>query len=290
MSAPGEAAAARTAESIEAWALAYVAADTWEAKLAPPPLPEAFAPGFEAVRVARPGRGPGFELAAHGEKSTGKSALSSEARRVRLMHTFLHHELQAAELFAWALCAFPDAPERLRRGLVGVLQDELRHMELYRGWLAERGVRPGDLPVRDWFWERVPQAVRIEQFLATMGLGFEGANLDHASRFAERFARAGDLRGAEIQRQVAAEEVPHVRFALTWFRALSPAIARGTPLFEAFAAALPAPLSPVLMKGPALALALRRRAGLDDAFLTALAAVPLVGAEAGPAASAPTRA
>lgn len=265
--------------TVEAWAMAYLAADDWATKLAPPPIPDTFDAAFCPRRDLRPGRGSGFLIAEHGVKSTGKSKLNSGARRAGLMHTFLHHELQAAELFAWALCAFPGAPQPLRRGLVGILGDELRHMNLYRGWLERSGVAVGSLPVRDWFWERIPTVERVDQFLATMGLGFEGANLDHAARFAERFERAGDREGAEIQRHVGAEEIPHVRFALTWFRELSPLVRAGVPLFEAFVESLPEPLSPVVMKGPTLAHEPRRRAGLPPEFIAALEAIPPIRAQ-----------
>lgn len=251
------------------WAVDYVRATTWEEKLAPPEIPSVF--GEEPERPpASPGRGESFVITEHGEKSTGKSALRSPERRARLIHTFLHHELQAAELMAWAVVRFHDAPAALRRGLLGVLGDEIRHMRLYAGYLRARGFEPGAFPVRDWFWQRVPSCPDVASFLATMGLGFEGANLDHASRFAERFREAGDEEGAEIEEQIAREEVPHVRFALTWFVRLSPRIARGEPLFDAWRASLPAPLSPILMRGAPPARALRERAGLDDGFIDAL--------------------
>jgi uncharacterized ferritin-like protein (DUF455 family) len=188
------------------------------------------------------------------------------------MHTFLHHELQAAELMAWALLAFPEAPTELRRGLVRVIGDEIRHMGMYASYLRDRGFEPGCFPVRDWFWERLPSVPSIEAFLATLGLGFEGANLDHAMRFAARFRSAGDEEAARIEERVGLEEIPHVRFALRWFVELTPQIRddRGRSLFDAWCASLPAPLSPIVMRGAPLARNLRRRAGLDDAFVDAL--------------------
>ncbi len=256
--------------TIERWARDYILTDSWEAKLAPPPVPSGF--GDETIEPpARPGRGASFAVASHGEKSTGKSALKSAERRARLVHTFLHHELQAAELMAWAILRFADAPQALRRGILGVLGDEVRHMNLYAGYLRARGYRPGSFPVRDWFWERLPACPDVVSFLATMGLGLEGANLDHASRFAERFREAGDEEGAALEELIAREEVSHVRFALTWFARLSPRVARGEPLFDAWRASLPPPLSPILMRGEPLSRALRERAGLDATFVDALA-------------------
>ena len=39
-------------------------------------------------------------------------------------HALANHELQAVELFAWALLAFPEAPADFRRGLLHILTDE----------------------------------------------------------------------------------------------------------------------------------------------------------------------
>lgn len=255
--------------SIERWALAYITASDWPTKLSPRPAPVTF--GDEAIAPpARPGRGPDFVIASRGEKSTGKSALLSQERRARLVHSFLHHELQAAELMGWAILRFPEAPRALKRGLVKILLDEVRHMNLYAAYLRARGYEPGAFPVRDWFWERVPTCSDLPAFLATLGLGLEGANLDHASRFATRFREAGDEEGARIEERVAREEVPHVRFALRWFVRLSPRVGAGEPLFDAWRASLPEPLSPILMRGNPLAHDLRTRAGQGGAFLEAL--------------------
>src|SRR5678815_2871394 len=128
-----------------------------------------------------------------------------------------HHELQAAELMAWAVLAFPRTPPPFRRGLLKILGDELRHMQAYGPYLEALGFRYGDFPVRDWFWERVPRSPTAAHFVAVLGLGFEGGNLDHAERFAERFAAIDDPIGAALLRTVGDEEIGHVRFAVRWF-------------------------------------------------------------------------
>jgi uncharacterized ferritin-like protein (DUF455 family) len=165
----------------------------------------------------------------------------------------------------WAILAFPDAPERFRHGLLALCLDELRHLRMYRGYLSARGMRFGELPLRDWFWTRVPQVKRPEEFVAVMGIGLEGGNLDHADRFATWFRDVGDREGAAILETVCAEEVRHVRFAARWFRDFT-----GGLDFEAWRARLPAPLTPTMMRGHELNRRDRGRSGLSEAFLDRL--------------------
>ncbi|MEZ4445785.1 MAG: DUF455 family protein [Polyangiaceae bacterium] len=214
--------------------------------------------------VERPGRPPELVVSDKGARSR---SLKRPENRASLVHTFLHHELQAAELMCWAALRFADAPAAFRRGLVAIAADEVRHMIMYRDYLEGLGVAFGDLPVRDWFWERVPTCPTPAHFVATLGLGFEGGNLDHTLRFAARFREAGDEAGARLQETVGREEVAHVRFALKWFRHFT-----GQVDFDDWVGHLPAPLSPAVMRGRRLDLESRQKAGQDSAFLDRLAA------------------
>jgi hypothetical protein len=117
--------------------------------------------------------------------------------------------------------------------------------------------------VRDWFWERVPSAPTAAHFVAVLGIGFEGGNLDHARRFAGRFRAAGD-EGARLQEIVGAEE--DVRFAAHWFRRSGPAHVR------ALDRDAPPPLTPIVMRGDPVQRDARARAGLSPEFIEALAA------------------
>jgi uncharacterized ferritin-like protein (DUF455 family) len=242
-------------ETLEAWALAYVTTDDLEAKVAPTIPPEAtLAPEARATLgppPARPGRPPELLAARKAAKTPGKDALREPSKRAQILHTFFHHELQAAELFAWAILAYPDADSGFRRGVARLLLDEARHMRLYRDRIRALGY---DIA-----------------FVATLGLGFEGGNLDHAARFAERFAAVGDEESAALQRRVAQEEEPHVRFALRWFEKFT-----GAVTYEGFAHHLPPPLTPGLMRGKRLETEARLRAGFPAPFLEELAACPLV--------------
>ena len=79
-------------------------------------------------RLVAPGRPAELHLVTKAPKTRG---LSTTNGRARALHTFLHHELQAAELMAWAVLAFPDTPREFRAGLVRIALDEVRHMGLY---------------------------------------------------------------------------------------------------------------------------------------------------------------
>jgi uncharacterized ferritin-like protein (DUF455 family) len=168
---------------------------------------------------------------------------------------------------AWAILAFPETPPAFRRGLLGVLMDEVRHMQTYAAYLSEAGAPFGGEPVRDWFWERVPGVQEAAGFVAVMSLGLEGGNLDHAERFARRFREAGDEDGARMLEVVGEEEIRHVRLGVHWFREFT-----GGLDFGAWRRALPAPLTPTVMRGRPMNRASRALAGLPPEFLAALEA------------------
>jgi len=184
---------------------------------------------------------------------------------VRLLATLHHHELQAAELFAWALLAFPAAPRRFRRGLIALAREELAHAALYRARLQAHGADVTDQPVRDWFWERVPTCPDPTAFVALVGLGLEGGNLEHAARLARGFESGGDPTTAAVCRRVARDEEAHVRLAARWFRRFT-----GGLEFDRWREALPSPLTPTVLAGTPIDRDARARAGLDPRFLDQL--------------------
>lgn len=255
-------------QTIERWARDLIVADRLEDKLAPPPLPTAWEPD-PAPRDLRPGRPPELVPIGRPPKTPRPGALRDPRRRAQLLHTFFHHELQAAELMAWALLRFVEAPREFRRGLARIARDEIRHANLYADHLRRLGYPVGSFGVRDWFWQRVGAAAHPADFVALLGIGFEGANLDHAARFAELFEAAGDPEAAAIQRRIGEEEVPHVRFAIRWFETWV-----GPLELAAWMDRLPPPLTPIVMRGRPLSRAPRRRAGMPERFLDALEAYP----------------
>jgi uncharacterized ferritin-like protein (DUF455 family) len=253
--------------TVERWALELIETRDLTRKLDPLPPPDTWERQPVPRRELQPGRPPELRVVTRAEKTPRPGALVHTRQRARLLHAFFHHELQATELFAWAILAFPEAPRELRAGFAKLLLDEARHARLYAGEVERLGFAVGAFPVRDWFWQRVPACRTPAQFLAVMGLGLEAANLDHAAVWAERLRAAGDERAARVQELVGREEEAHVRFGATWYARLT-----GGLDFESWRADLPAPLSPTLFRGLPLERGARGRAGLDAEFLDALEA------------------
>lgn len=268
--------------SAAAWCLALLRAERLEGKLEPPPPPDLDRPGaLEAEapprRLAGPARPPDWVLLDKAEKRPSAGALRRPEPRARLLHTCLHHELQAAELFAWAFLCFPETPREFRAGLLRLAREELEHAGLYRLRLRALGFEFGAFGMRDWFWQRARGCRTPLEFVALMGLGLEGGNLEHGARLCQQFRAAGDEDSARVFERIQREEIGHVAFGRLWFERFV-----GAPLeFEAWRRALPPPLSPALLKGRPLNRAARRQAGLSAPFLDALEAVPPVDGRAG---------
>ena len=248
--------------TVERWAWDYVVGTELSSKLEPKSPPVLWEERAPSRRIVAPGRPSELHVAGKASKTRG---LSSDTARARVLHTFFHHELQAAELMLWALLAFPDTPREFRQGLVRIALDEVRHMGMYAAELARLGHRVGDFPVRDWFWLRVPTCADPASFVAVMGLGLESANLEHTASYAARFRAVGDEAGARVQELIGREEVAHARFGARWFSTFT-----GGLDFATWSRALPWPLTPMLMRGRPLQRDARVAAGFPERFLDEL--------------------
>jgi uncharacterized ferritin-like protein (DUF455 family) len=254
------------AGTVEAWAYDYVTSTDLQHKLEPGVPPKIWQLNPTALRLLSPGRPRELQQEA---RVRPPRSLESPRARAKLLHTFFHHELQAAELMCWALLAFAETDLAFRRGLLKICLDEVRHMRLYQRHIQKLGFALGDFPTRDWFWKRVPSCAQPLQFVAMMGMGLEAANLEHAQDFAQRFKAAGDTEGAQVQLRVGKEEIPHVKFAVRWFRRFAARL--GNPVtFEDWCKALPEPLTPLMMRGLPLNRTARSQAGMSQEFLNQL--------------------
>ena len=255
--------------TLERWAWDYVVSSDAALKLAPPCLPPEAELEWEARapirRLSAPGRPQTWHVLSRHARTPSAASLVSSRNRAKLALIFAHHEVQAAELMAWAILAFPETPREFKSGLARLVIDEARHARAYVAHARTLGMQLGEHPVRDWFWQRVGSVSQPAQFVALLGLGFEGANLDHAARYAALFRSVGDEAGARLQEAIALEERAHVRFAAHWFETFSGALD-----FETWIAHLPPPLSPLVLRGVPFERAARIDSGMPPQFVDAL--------------------
>ncbi|HTF86883.1 MAG TPA: DUF455 family protein [Planctomycetota bacterium] len=255
--------------TLERWAWDYVVSTDAATKLDPvaPDLGAEACFEVDAAerRLSAPGRPPAWQVVSRHARTPSAASLGNPKNRAKLVLTFAHHEVQAAELMAWAILAFPTTPREFRAGLARLVVDEARHARAYVAHARTLGMELGDHPVRDWFWERVGSVRAPAQFVALLGLGFEAANLDHSARYAALFRAAGDEAGARLQEAIGAEERLHVRFAARWFEHFAGALD-----FETWLAHLPRPLTPMVLRGKPYERGARLASGLPADFVDAL--------------------
>ena len=228
-------------------------------------------PGAAIIAPAAPGR-PAvlqFKPPGTGGKSEfpGLHQLEKKSERGKLLHFFANHELLATELMALVLLKFPAAPAAFRRGLLQTLKDEQEHTRLYLERMQACGVEFGELPVSGYFWRCVSPMENPIDYVASLCLTFEQANLDFARHFARSFATVGDADTAKLLEKIYHDEIGHVAYGLKWFRRWKNP---GESDWEAFCRTLKFPLSPQRAKGFLLNVAGRRAAGLDAHFIAEL--------------------
>ncbi len=227
-------------------------------------------PGSALATPAAPGRPKELQFKVTGEArdsfpSTRK--LEDETERGKLLHFFANHELLATELMALVLLKFPDAPAAFRKGVYQTLRDEQEHTQLYLHRMKQCGVHFGELPVSGYFWRSVSVMENPMDYVSSLCLTFEQANLDFARHFAQGFATVGDDATAKLLDKIYRDEIGHVAYGLKWFRRWKNP---GESDWEAFCRQLKFPLSPQRAKGITLNVEGRRAAGLDAQFIAEL--------------------
>jgi uncharacterized ferritin-like protein (DUF455 family) len=237
-------------------------------KLAPPAGPLTDERPGPAWRAAGPGRPPGLRMDDLAKLEVPSiEGMPDPAQRPRILHALANHELQAVELFAWALLAFPAAPPEFRRGLLKILQDEQRHTRMYIARVEDNGARFGEFPVSFYFWHKVPEIDSPLAFICAMSLTFENANLDHTVDYGKAARRARDAKTAAVIEQVHRDEIEHVRFGWTWLQRWKD---QDESAWEAWNRNLAWPLRPVRARGASFHRAGREAAGLDPDFIRRL--------------------
>jgi uncharacterized ferritin-like protein (DUF455 family) len=227
-------------------------------------------PGTALVTPAAPGRPAELQFKVTGEARDsfpGTKNLEQESERGRLLHFFANHELLATELMALVLLRFPDAPAAFRKGVYQTLRDEQEHTQLYLHRMKQCGVHFGELPVSGYFWRAVSVMENPMDYVSSLCLTFEQANLDFARHYAKGFASIGDNETSQLLEKIYRDEIGHVAYGLKWFhRWKNPSESD----WEAFCRQLKFPLSPQRAKGITLNVEGRRAAGLDAQFIAEL--------------------
>jgi len=218
------------------------------------------------LRIERPGRPLALRFQRLIEVPSSEG-MPDPAQRPRILHALANHELQAAELFAWALLAFPDAPKDFRQGLLRILADEQRHTRMYIARVEDAGARFGDYPVNGYFWSKIESITTPLRFLCAMSLTFENANLDHTLEYEEAARRAGDAKTAAVIERVHLDEIEHVRFGWTWLQIFK---RRDESAWDAYRANLTWPLRPAKARGRTFHREGREAAGLGAEFIRRL--------------------
>jgi uncharacterized ferritin-like protein (DUF455 family) len=227
-------------------------------------------PGPALTMPAAPGRPKELQFKVTGEARDsfpGTKNLERESERGRLLHFFANHELLATELMALVLLRFPGAPAAFRQGVLQTLKDEQEHTRLYLGRMKECGIHFGELPVSGYFWRSVSVMENPMDYVSSLCLTFEQANLDFARHYARGFAAVGDGITAGLLEKIYRDEIGHVAHGLKWFRRWKNP---GESDWEAFCHQLKFPLSPQRAKGISLNVVGRRSAGFDAQFIAEL--------------------
>lgn len=246
-------------------------ARTLEEKLQSPGTLTDEQPGIVLPTPEAPGRPDGLAFKRSGTGSgTGfppDHRLHDQRERGRLLHFFCNHELLATELMALVLLRFPDAPPAFRRGVAQTLKDEQEHTRLYLRRMRECGIEFGELPVSGYFWRMVSPMASPLDFVTSLSLTFEQANLDFCRHFAGRFTEAGDSETAQLLDGIYRDEIAHVAHGLKWFRRWKDPQDSD---WDAFCRQLRFPLSPTRARGIGFNADGRRAAGLDPQFIAHL--------------------
>ncbi len=231
------------------------------------PLTDDF-PG-EAWRPVEPARPANLKFAPRRQAPPmpKPGAFTEPSKRAVAHHIMANHELQACEVMAFVLTAFPEAPAEFRMGLAKIIDDEQRHTRMHMQRAADLGTAFGDLPVNCYIWKKALDYASVLDYLAGLPLTFEGRNLDHTVEFEELFRQAGDEKSAAVMRVIHRDEIEHVRFGWEWLSRLKPA---EQSEWEAYCEHLHWPTRPAKAKGETFLRDPRKSAGMTDDFLDRL--------------------
>lgn len=276
MDAPLVDTSAAASESMElrAWAERILFEPELDRKLAAPPARLSDTSPGTSLRPDSPARTASLKFCGRKEAPPMPPPVTfTEPRRRGIAHHIMaNHELQALEVMAFVLLAFPEAPSEFRLGMAPIMRDEQRHTRMHVDRAAELDVPFGSLPVNGYFWGKARTFESVLDYLAGLPLTFEGCNLDHTLEFEEQFLAAGDRKSAGIMRAIHRDEIGHVAFGLHWLRRLK---SPDQSDWDAYTAHLHWPLRPEKSRGKTFHVEPRQAAGMTPDFIARLSATSI---------------
>jgi uncharacterized ferritin-like protein (DUF455 family) len=141
------------------------------------------------------------------------------AGRAALLHAVAHIEYNAIALALDATWRFAGMPRAYYFDWARVAGEEALHFSLLRQHLATLGHAYGDFAAHDGLWT-MAERTRGDA-LARMALvprTLEARGLDVTPAMRAKFARAGDMRAAEILDVILRDEIGHVAIGNRWYR------------------------------------------------------------------------
>lgn len=187
-------------------------------------------------------------------------------KKALALHSFANHELLAVEMMAAALVIYPHhTPEliRFKKGVLSALRDEQKHFKLYVQQLNQLGYEFGDFKLNNFFWKQMKNLKTPSQYLATMSLTFEAANLDFAFEYKKIFEQLEDFETAKILNTVLEDEISHVGLGVHFLNKWR----EDKSLVDYYQSLLPWPMTPARSKGKHFQPDLRSRAHFNDDFI-----------------------
>lgn len=197
-------------------------------------------------------------------------SLEGDFQRGVVLHYFANHELLAMELMALAILKFPETPEKFRKGLAKTISEEQSHLRLYIKRMQELGVQFGDIPLNNHFWNIISPVKSPLEFISSMSLTLEQANLDFSCYYKAVFEKVGDIETAKLMETVLIDEIGHVKHGLYWFNKWRHSEQIAESDWEAFCRLLPAHIPPIKTKGTKFYSLPRLQAGLSEEFVRKL--------------------
>ncbi len=250
------------------WAVSILSSDTLDGKLFAPEKLTDQNPGPPLLwdEPTRP-IGMEFKKLKKSEKLPPLHDLHDPNKRAICLHRFAGHELLAVEIMAYTLLACPNAPTHFRKGLANTLKEEQEHVRLYMIEMKRLGIQFGDLPLYRHFWAHTKYIQNPVDYVSTMCLTLEMANLDFAPMYKAVFKRFEDSDAENLMQRIILDEISHVSFGYNWLKKFKP---QEKTAYEMWADSLSPLITPRHARGPIYHPEHRRKAGIDEDWINRL--------------------